>query len=102
MMMYCIRNGTCAAIAIGIVTVISDITHHLLGLHYVYQRSLCPYGTSNVPFGPAPESTLCGVAFESTSKPFSSPLDLRGDWPLSVFLDKVLITFKMMGVVTNY
>ena len=33
MMMYCIRNGTCAAIAIGIVTVISDITHHLLGLH---------------------------------------------------------------------
>ena len=64
--------------------------------------SLCPYGTSNVPFGPAPESTLCGVAFESTSKPFSSPLDLQGDWLLSVFLDKVLITFKMMGVVTNY
>ena len=69
---------------------------------YVYQMSLCPYGTSNVPFGPAPESILCGVAFESTSKPFSSPLDLQGDWLLSVFLDKVLITFKMMGVVTNY
>ena len=34
-MMYCIRNSTCATIAIGIVMV---ITHHLLGLH-VYTKS---------------------------------------------------------------
>ena len=56
-----------------------------------------------MPFGPAPESTLCGMAFESISKPFSSPLDLQGDWPLNgAHLGKVLITFKMMGVVMNY